>query len=197
MDVSIRATGSSNKAAQLELLLNRTNPNPSWHPYIAYSFKIPLPRPSGRFRPPFGRNVFYGSEIDKTALYESAYYIMKERGHLKIRSSVINAERTIFVVDADNRNAFDITSTANFNLLMDKNNYSASHQFVQSNNKIKYISYPSVRDPHKRYNAAILNINLLAKSIKSDEQIKFNYDGLKNEVLWIDYNLNINWSQVS
>ena len=49
---------------------------------------------------------------------------------------------------------------------MNKNDYSASHQFVTANNKITFIIYPFCRDPKQRDNTAILDINHLAKNPK-------------------------------
>lgn len=57
------------------------------------------PHPEARFRPPYGKNVFYGSLIEETALYEHAFYFMKERMHLP--TSTETGLRTIFFVDAN------------------------------------------------------------------------------------------------
>ena len=80
---------------------------------------------------------------------------------------------------------------------MNKNDYSASHQFVTANTKITFIIYPSCRDPKQRDNTAILDINHLAKNPKWESTIKFFYDNQTQQISWLDYNLHIQWSAVS
>ena len=81
--------------------------------------------------------------------------------------------------------------------IMDKNDYSASHQFVTANAKITFIIYPSCRDPKQRDNAAVLDINHLTKNPKWESTIKFFYDNQTQQISWLDYNLHIQWKEVS
>lgn len=50
--------------------------------------------------------------------------------------------------------------------------------------------------PQQRDNAAILEINHLAKNPKWEALIKFFYDNNQRKLTWIDYRLPIQWLQV-
>lgn len=193
-----RATKNQDLAVQLEQLIRATTPKnnfPQWHPFISDSFIYNPPHPEARFRPPFGKNIFYGSLIEETALYEHAFHFMKQRVHLNI--TVENGDRTIFFVDADNKSSVNIKNDRNFTNIMDKKNYSASHQFISSNPSVTFIEYPSVRDPQQRENVAILDISCLSKNPKWSSSIKYFYDNTKKQITWIDYQLDIQWSVVA
>jgi hypothetical protein len=195
---SYRATQNEERALQLEFLIESTKPKndySEWHPLIATPFRYSPPHPNARFRPPYGTNVFYAAFIEETALYEHAFHFIKERRHLKITSD--SGIRTIFFVDADNYNALQLKNYANCSQIMDKNDYSASHQFIISHLNIKCIIYPSCRDPKQRDNAAILDIVLLDKKLKWESSIRFFYDNQAQQITWIDYDLHIQWGQVS
>lgn len=194
---SYRATQNEERAVQLELLIEATKPKnlrSEWHPLIATPFRYSPPHLQARFRPPYGKNVFYGSLIEETALYEHAFHFMKQRMHLNIGTET--GMRTIFFVDADNNNSVQVKNDANCSAITDKNDYSASHQFVASNPNSTFILYPSCRDPRQRDNAAILNINHLGKNPKWESSIKFFYDNAQQQITWLNYQLHIQWSQV-
>lgn len=193
MKIAIRSVGDFSHAAQLTILLNKIDPD--WHPLIESSFKNLPPHTPARFRPDYGKNVFYGSEFEITALYETAYNIMKIRRNEMIESET--GTRTLLFVEANNNSQFDVTNEINLNDLMHKNDYSASHVFVRTNPDIKYIRYPSVRDPALRYNAAILDINLISKEPHDIKKINFIYDTLNQNVFWLEFNLQINWREVT
>jgi hypothetical protein len=195
---SYRATQNEARALQLELLIETTKPKnlyAEWHPLIATPFRYTPPHPHARFRPAYGKNVFYGSFVEETALYEHAYHFIKERKHLKIKSD--SGIRTIFFVSADENNAILLKNDMNCSRIMDKNDYSASHQFITSNPKAHFIIYPSCRDPKQRDNAAILDITCLDKKLTSESSIKFFYDNQKQQLTWIDYPLHIQWDEVT
>lgn len=195
---SYRATQDEEKALQLELLIENSKPRNAyteWHPLIATPFRYSPPLKVGRFRASYGKNVFYGSLIEETALYEHAYHFIKERKHLKLQTDT--GVRTIFFVSANDKNAERITLEAKFMKLLDKNDYSFSHQFIEKNSKTTFIIYPSCRDPKKRNNAAILDINHLDKNLISERAIKYFYDNKQKQLTWIDYPLHIQWSDVN
>ena len=195
---SYRATQHEERALQLELLIETTKPkNPfiEWHPLIATPFRYHPPHPYARFRPPYGKNVFYGSLLEETALYEHAFHFMRERKHLSTETET--GIRTIFFVDADDRDSVNIKDTPHFSAIIDKNDYSASHQFIMTNLQATFILYPSCRDPQQRDNAAILDINHLGKNPKWEAAIKFFYDNKQQQITWLDYKLPINWMQVA
>jgi len=194
---SYRATQNEERALQLELLIEMTkakNSHVEWHPLIATPFRYNPPHPQARFRPPYGKNIFYGALIEETALYEHAFYFIKQRMHLKIKMDA--GIRTIFFVDANESGSVRIKNHLDCSAIMHKTDYSTSHQFISSSPKTTFIIYPSCRDPQHRDNAAVLDINLLAKNPKWESTIRFFYDNQKQQISWLDYNLHIQWNQV-
>jgi hypothetical protein len=67
---------------------------------------------------------------------------------------------------------------------------------MKNNPEAAYILYPSCRDPQHRDNAAIFDIQLLAKNPSSERVIKFFYDNSKQKITWLDYHLHIQWQEV-
>lgn len=194
---SYRATQNEERAVQLELLIESTKPKnhyTNWHTLIATPFRYNPPHPEARFRPPYGKNVFYSSLCEETALYEHAFHFMKQRMHLN--SSAETGTRTIFFVEANDKDSVNINNDSQLLSIMDKNNYLASHQFVLSNPHATFILYPSCRDPQQRNNAAVLDINCLEKNIKWEATIHFFYDNKKRRINWMDYSLPIEWVDV-
>lgn len=194
---SYRATQNEAAANQLELLIESTKPDNhymNWHPLISTPFRYSPPHPHARFRPPYGRNIFYASLIEETALYEHAVHFMKQRMHLDATSET--GMRTLFFVDADDKNAIDIKDDSQCAAMMNKNDYSASHQFITANPHASFIIYPSCRDPKNRNNAAILDIKHLHHMPKWEATIKFFYDHAKQQINWLDYQLHISWAEV-
>jgi hypothetical protein len=194
---SYRATQNEERAIQLELLIEITKPKnlySEWHPLIATPFRYSPPHPHARFRPSYGKNIFYGSLIEETALYEHAFHFMKQRMHLSIEADV--GMRTLFFVNANDKHSVHIKNDINFRKIIDKNNYAASHQYIKSNPKASFILYPSCRDPKQRNNAAVLDIHHLEKNPTWESSIKFFYDNKKQKMTWIDYPLHIHWDEV-
>jgi len=194
---SYRATQDEERAVQLELLIEFTkqkNYYTSWHPLIATPFRYNPPHPEARFRSKFGKNIFYGSLIEETALYEHAFHFMKQRMHLNVKTET--GTRTIFSVDSDDKSSVNVKNDNQLSSIIDKNDYSASQQFVVSNPHATFILYPSCRDPQQRDNVAVLDINRLAKNIKWEAAIQFFYDNKKQRMTWMDYSLPIEWMDV-
>ncbi|OAI45640.1 hypothetical protein AYO45_06665 [Gammaproteobacteria bacterium SCGC AG-212-F23] len=195
---SYRATQNEERAIQLELMIEKTKPKNfhlDWHTLIATPFRYNPPHPSARFRPPFGKNVFYASCAEETALYEHAFHFMRERIHLDIQTET--GIRTLFSVAADHSQAIDIRHNSKCKKIINKIDYSASYEFIKTNPNITFIFYPSCRDPHHRDNAAIFDIKHLEKTLKKESSIKFFYDNPSKKLTWIDYHLHINWKEVS
>lgn len=192
---SYRATQNEDRAVQLELLIESTKPSnrfTEWHPLIATPFRYSPPHPTARFRPRYGRNIFYGSLKEETALYEHAFHFMRQRRHLNVATET--GIRTLFFVDANEESALIIK---NNDQIIDKNDYTASHEFMEKNPQATCILYPSCRDPDRRNNAAILDIQRLEKQPKWETAIKFFYDNDLQQLTWIDYRLHILWGEVS
>ena len=190
---SYRATQNEARAEQLEQLIELTKPiNPSrqWHPLIATPFRYDPPHPHTRFRPSYGKNVFYGSTTEETALYEHAFHFMRQRMHLDITTTT--GTRTLFFVKAHDESAIHINDVA----VMNKNDYSASHQFILANPHATFLIYPSCRDPQKQKNAAILDINHLEKTPTWETSISFFYDNKNTRLTWINQQLHITWKEV-
>lgn len=195
---SYRATQNEERAIQLELLIEITKPTnnqQTWHPLIATPFRYNPPHPQARFRSLYGKNIFYGALLEETALYEHAFHFIKQRRHLKIKTDT--GIRTIFFVDAGDTGSVQIRNLPNCSQIMNKNDCSASHQFITNNTNITFIIYPSCRDPKQRDNAAILDINHLAKNPKWESTIKYFYDNQTQQISWLDYNLHVQWAMVS
>lgn len=195
---SYRATQDEDRAVQLELLIEATKPaNPylEWHTLIATPFRYAPPHPEARFRPAYGKNIFYGSCVEETALYEHAYHFMKQRRHLNLQTET--GVRSIFAINADDQAALHIQNHKNMSAIIDKNDYTASHEFMKDNADTTFIIYPSCRDPQHRDNAAVLDIQHLDKNPPWEKAIKFFYDNEAKKLLWMDYKLHITWAQVS
>jgi len=195
---SYRATQNEERALQLELMIESTKPKNhygKWHTLIATPFRYPPPHPQARFRPPYGKNVFYGSLLEETALYEHAFHFMKQRMHLHLHSDT--GTRTIFFVDANNANTTNLSDHSDRSNIMSRHDYSHSHQFIIENPKVTFIIYPSCRDPQQRDNAAVLDINHLHTKPKWESTIKFFYDNQTQLITWLDYDLHIRWQDVA
>jgi RES domain len=203
---SYRATQDTEKAVQLELLIDMTKPPmqaSGWHDLVATPFRYDLPvMPSfqARFRPPyFPKNVFYAAGVLETALYEYSYHMMRQRVHLQVGRRRVKNEtgtRTGFSVDANDSSALRIHSLPNASAILDRSDYSASHAFIRSNLQATFIVYPSVRDPQHRDNMALMEISHLSHQIKEEKQLNFFYDYKKKVVNWIDLGIEIAWEQV-
>ena len=195
---SYRATQDEEKAVQLELLIEFTKPKniySEWDALIANPFRYSSPY-QARFRPIFAkRNVFYGSLNEETTFYEYAYHFMKQRTHLKEETAT--GQRTLFSVDANDEKAVQLINYPNYEKIIDKNEYSFSHAFIEENPEIDFILYPSSRDPKERNNSAILNIHYLSKTPNKESTIQYFYDYKKKLLTWIDHKLHVLWKDVS
>jgi RES domain-containing protein len=192
-----RATQNGERARQLELLLENTKPEnlyPEWHTLIATPFRYSPPHAIARFRPAYGKNIFYGSALEETALYEHAFHFMRQRLHLAEINQ--NGTRTIFSVEANTNHSINLKDYEDCSLIMNKNDYGASHQFI-ANKASTFIIYPSCRDPQQRENAAILDIKHLNKTLEWQTPIHFFYDNEKHNLHWLEYDLAIEWVQVA
>ncbi|HEU5280933.1 MAG TPA: RES family NAD+ phosphorylase [Gammaproteobacteria bacterium] len=195
---SYKATQNEDEAVQLELLIEQTKPKNrffEWHPLIATPFRYSPPHPQARFRPPYGRNVFYGTTHHETALYEHAYHFMKQRKHLAIETET--GLRTLFTVKTHDKKATRINHLPEASQLLNPNDYTYSQDFILNHPHHDFIYYPSVRDPEHRENAAVLNIHHLDKKPLTEQTIKFFYDNRSQCLHWLDEKLAIEWNQVN
>ena len=162
-----KVTGTVTKAEALESALENNKPILSyeeWDILIAAPFRYSMPvQPEymARFRPPyFRKNLLYCAEHKVTALYEYAYYLLKQRAHLPgIKQKT--ETRTIFSLYIDPKDIADLAKNGDAKIddLTDRHNYSASHDFAKSHPNIKVLRYSSCRDPEKRFNYAVFEIN--------------------------------------
>ena len=195
---SYRAAQNEDQAVQLELAIELTKPKnkyTEWHDLIATPFRYSPPLKIARFRAEFARNVFYGSVNHQVTYYEYSYHFMMERRHLKIKTET--GQRTLFSVNADDRYAVYLHQHPHCKKITDKNDYTASHHFVETNVDVSFIIYPSCRDPQKRDNAAIFDINVFEKNINNEIPVKYFYDNKKQVISWLYQGLRVSWKQVS
>lgn len=191
-------TSSPYIAAQLDLLLERSkpeNPYPDWDPLISTPFRYPLPVEAAfqaRFKPPHSHfQTLYCSKMMETALYEHAYYFMKERIHLPPQEE--HGTRTLFSLSLDENRITDLTHHANVRALVHKNNYTASHRYIQKHPDCKGVKYPSCRDPKKRSNFAIFDIHLIGKKVSAHHSIGFVFRPKDMSIHWLEFALTIHW----
>lgn len=191
-----RATKNEARAIQLELAIDSTKPknqHDEWDILISTPYRYSPPHREGRFRPPYGKNVFYGSAHVQTCFYEHAYHYMKERLHLEMEPETDS--RTLFSVQANDKNSINLRNYDVCSEIMHKIDYEASYKFIENNPDVSFIIYPSCRDPERRDNAAILDINLIAKNPSYQMRAGFYYDNKKKMIKWIDYDFSIYWDQ--
>ncbi len=166
----------------IETLIEGTKPEIEFtehHYLIRTQFRYPLPvapEYAARFRPPFfHRNVFYGSFERITACYESAFHWLRERVHVSNLTQTPEP-RTHFETDFKDPYAIDICRHKNVAQIMNKNDYSHSHSFVEENQQASSIIYPSCRDPQHRNCAAVFDVATLGLQPGSMENMFFIYN---------------------
>lgn len=199
---SYDATKNAEEAAYLESVLEFTKPRDlyaDWHRLIATSFRYPLPvQPAyqARFTPPYyNRNALYCSKESVTALYEHAYHFLRQRVHLK-GAAPETGLRTIFSLSVEERDIEDISGRPDIARIMDRQDYSASHDDIRKNPAIKVVGYPSCRDPGHRLSFAALEIASLGKAIGDEKLIEFYFEPARRTIRWIEYGLDIDWETV-
>jgi len=197
-----RATKSAPKAAYIYSLLEATKPglpHKAWHPLIATPFRHSLPCPpnkQARFRPAyFNRNILYCSLSSDTVFHEHAYHFLKERIHLV--GSRDYGRRTAFTLFLNEKAVTDISSHPNIKAIMNRRDYSASHEFIKTKPEVKIISYPSCRDPKHGINYAALDITALRKEIGEERTLPFYFDQAAQSILWTELGLEIFWKDVN
>ncbi len=201
-EYSSKATETFSHAKALDDLLEeiKINPiDPNWDKLIVTQFRYPTPvNPmyQARFRPPyFSRNSWYGTYNKETAFYEASYHFMKQRIHLPDHQE--KGHRTLFVVECDISNAWDIINHNDISKIMDRNSWVESHEIAKQANNKTGILYPSCRDPHKKYCAAMYELNAFSKEVKGEWVVNFNFD--RDLVEWSRHkfvNLSIKWIDV-
>lgn len=199
---SYDATGNAEEASYLESVLELTKPRAlyeDWHRLISTPFRYPLPvQPSyqARFTPPYyHRNALYCSKESLTALYEHAYHFLRQRVHLE-GAVPETGLRTIFSLFVDEGDVSDLGGRPDIARIMERQDYSASHDYVRKNPAVKVIGYPSCRDPERGMNFAALEIASLGRALGDEKLIEFHFEPVHKIVRWIEYNLSIDWETV-
>ncbi len=153
--VTHQLTDTAEEYEFIEGLIETTKPEaPSgpWHYLIRTPFRYPLPAGvdyAARFKPPFSsRHIFYGTCLLRTALYEFTYHWLKERVHL-IGLSQTEELRSRFAVGFLDPTLTDLTVDPGIHLIMDRRNYTASHQWADAHPEATSILYPSCREPER------------------------------------------------
>lgn len=202
LSYSYEATGNADEAAYLESVLEFTKPKvvyADWHRLIGAPFRYSLPvQPmyQARFSPPYSnRNALYCSEEPGTALYEHAYHFLKQRVHLA--GAVPETDtRTIFSLFIKKTDIEDIRRRKDIARITDRQDYTASHEFIRKNPALKVVAYPSCRDPERGRNFAAFEIASLGKEIGKEQVLSFYFDPERASIRWIDYTLDIDWKVV-
>lgn len=182
-------THTQNEYNFLESLIESTKPElplSAHHYLITTPFRYDLPVPpiyQARFRPPyFHQNCFYGTLHFHTACYEYAYHWLRQRAHLTGLSQE-SASRTHFTLRFSDAHCLDITRHRNVKKIMDKNDYTASHDFVKKQKKLSSILYPSCRDPQNGLCVVTFSPKTLAKKIHTERTLHLTYLNQKKACL--------------
>lgn len=172
-----------------------------WDILIQTPFRYPIPNGyADRFKPPFFRkNVFYASKNLMTCLYETSYYFLRQRVHLQNLSQSPES-RTCFRAKVDLKNSVDICNHENIDNIMDKYNHSNSHTFINNNQEIDVLLYPSCRCPNNGINVAVFDINSIGKKPANLVNLDYIYDS-KNKSVRIfarsKCEAHVTWEEVS
>ena len=148
-----------------------------------FRYKLPVPnRFAARFRPGFfHKNVFYASKKRDTSLYEASYYFLRQRHYIEGLSQTPEP-RTLFVAGVNLKGAADLRSHPEIEKIMDRNDYGASHHYMEANRDTEVLLYPSCRCPNRGTNVAVFKIGRLEKKPTSQETLTFVYDSGKKAV---------------
>lgn len=191
----------------LERLIDSQKPkiSESKHHYLIKTpFRYPLPvKPQhmARFKPPFyHRNNFYGSEHYRTSAYEYAYHWLAERVHITGLSQEPQP-RTHFQVRFSDIHCVDLRKHAQIKSIMNRRDYTLSHQWIEANPKISSILYPSCRDPENRNCIVTFEISTLGKQPRQERTLDFIYQAsqrmcLIQDPLLKERSLEILWEEV-
>lgn len=197
-----RATGDPELAEALDALIERTKPPPpleGWDPLIAAPFRYTLPvaqTHEARFRPPFsGRNVLYCSKGPETAAYEAAFHFMKQRRH--IPGLMATEERILFSLTIVAKSVLDIRRRPDIKAIMSRTDYSASHSFIAKHDTVTVVLYPSCRDPKRRENFAVRDLESLGKKVKDQQNLTLFFDQAKDFLYIREMSQTVGWADVA
>ncbi len=196
------STSSPENAVQLESLLEAAKPDQfvdSWHLLISTPFRYPIPVEAhyqARFKPPESDiRVLYSSKFANTALYEHAYYFIRERLHLGAEDETGN--RTLFSLSLNEKKVTDLMRHPHVRALTDRKNLTASHEYIRMNPEVKGVKYPSCRDPNRGENFAVFDIHVLGKNIGEERSLSFVFQARKRSLFWVNNRLIIEWNEVN
>lgn len=148
------------------------------HYLISTPFRYPLPVPplyQARFRPPYyHRNSFYGTVAYPTCVFETGYHFLRQRIHLKGLSQSVEM-RTRFRVSFHDPKSVDISKRRDFSLLMNRQDYFYSHNFIRKHATIHSIIYPSCRDPEAQKCVCTFSLATLGKKPRDEGILHFIY----------------------
>lgn len=201
-------TDSQEEFEFIESLIETTKPaiiNSKHHYLIKTPFRYPLPvepQFQERFKPPyFHKNCLYASEHYQTAAFEYAFHWLKQRIHIKNLSHQTQP-RTHFQIKFHDPQCLNITKHKNIKRLMNRSNYSASHDFILKHSDISSLKYPSCRDPQQRPCLAVFDINTLDEKIHNERTILLIYNQQQKKCrietkFQIEEGLDIFWHDVA
>lgn len=138
-----------------------------WDPWIKSPFDFPLPvgaNYGARFLPPgYPRNAFYAAYSPATAVYETAFRFWQMRKASTAKLSSRWEERRIFSVAFDAKDALDLTKHPEIERIMDRSDYTLSHEWARNSQDKPSILYPSARAPSRGACACVYDIQKLGQ----------------------------------
>jgi len=154
-------------------------PDTAHHYLIATPFRYDLPvepQYAARFKPPYyDRNCFYGCYEYRTTVLEYGYHWLSQRVHTQGLSQEPQP-RTHFKVRFNDPACVDIRKHSKIKNIMNRHDYTTSHDYVLKNKSITSILYPSCRDVEHGDCAVTFEINTLGKKPSSERTIHLIYD---------------------
>ncbi len=149
-----------------------------WHDLIKGPFRYKLPVSSllsKRFLPPnWHKNAFFAAYSPITSIYEIAYYFLRERVGRKISS--LPQTRTLFSVNFSDPNLIDLSNRPDIGEVMNRYDYSRSHQIVREFPDASSFQYPSCRAPDQGACVVTYDISCLGKTPKTEQELAYAFD---------------------
>lgn len=149
-----------------------------------FRYFLPIqPRYAARFRPPYStRNCTYYSREARTTSYEYAFHWLGQRVHI-LGLSQEAQRRTYIEVEYDDPGCVDIRAHRSIRRIMDRKDYSASHEFISRHPGVSSVCYPSCRDPQKGDCYVIFKIETLGTQVIRQKSLNLIYSSSKKSCL--------------
>jgi hypothetical protein len=146
---------SAEEQMLLEELIERSKPpaagNPRLHYLLATPFRYPPLRHGSRFAARFERALWYGSETQRTAFAEVAYYRLIFLEGTRADLGAVTTQLTAFTVGARSQRGIDLTAApfaAHSKAIASPSSYAAAQSLgaAMRGAGVELFRYPSARD---------------------------------------------------